>query len=181
MITFTKVKLPYGWLSNMSPHSVTAMEPSGVRVWRTAEALFQASRFPADHPVREQIYDCHSPMGAKMLAKPVIGEMIIKPRSPEDLDLMRTVVGLKLEQHQLLLALLLGTGDEELVEDVTARPSPSGVFWGKERLLAVSIDKPVVWSGENWLGKIWMEHRTCLQAKNREDTKQKNREEANRG
>jgi hypothetical protein len=27
MITFTKVKLPYGWLSNMSPHSVTVIEP----------------------------------------------------------------------------------------------------------------------------------------------------------
>lgn len=165
MITFTKVKLPYGWLSNMSPHSVTTLELGGVTVWRTAEALFQASRFRADHPIRAQIQQCHSPMGAKMLAKPLLTQMVLQPRSPQDLDLMRKVVGLKLEQHQLLQQELLATGDEELVEDVSNRPNPSGMFWGKARAV-VSVNGPL-WHGENWLGRIWMEHRTQLKEKNR--------------
>jgi len=37
MIAFKKVKDPYGWLGNMSPHPIGE--------FRTAEHLFQATRF----------------------------------------------------------------------------------------------------------------------------------------
>jgi predicted NAD-dependent protein-ADP-ribosyltransferase YbiA (DUF1768 family) len=135
-----------------------------VIVWRTAEALFQASRFPIGHPVRMKIHQTSSPMNAKMLAKPLVAEMVIQPRSPEDLELMRRVVGLKLEQHRVLQMELLATGDEQLVEDVSARPaSTSALFWG----MSNRVGDVRAWTGENWLGRIWMEHRTALKEKNR--------------
>ena len=58
VVTFTKVKLPNGWLGNMAPYP---LEYEGV-TYRTSEALFQALRF-ALGPIREVI------MGAKMVAK----------------------------------------------------------------------------------------------------------------
>ena len=41
-ISFTKSKLPWGWLGNMSPFQIDAGADG---VWRTAEAKFQADRF----------------------------------------------------------------------------------------------------------------------------------------
>ena len=40
-IAFTKVKLPYGWLGNMSPYPIKF----GDDTYLTTEALFQALRF----------------------------------------------------------------------------------------------------------------------------------------
>lgn len=49
VIAFTKVNLPYGWLSNMSPHP---LDFGGT--WRTSEALFQSLRF-SDNDIKELI------------------------------------------------------------------------------------------------------------------------------
>lgn len=152
MIAFTKVKLPYGWLSNMSPHPIEY----GGYTWRTTEALFQALRFPVGDPVREEIRIQKSPMGAKMVAKKYgTGKMMISPRSELDLDNMRYCLARKIACHPQLEKELMATGDEQLVEDVTRRPS--GVFWG----MALGLDG---WYGENWLGKLWMELREKLKA-----------------
>lgn len=148
MILFRKVREEYGWLSNMSPHPVDG--------YRTAEALFQASRFE-DTAIQEEIRACTSPMAAKMVAKRHAAKMAIHPRSNADLELMRSVVRRKLEAYPEMARRLLATEDTEIVEDVTARPNESGLFWG-----AVPTDNGL--RGENHLGRIWMVLRAELKA-----------------
>lgn len=147
-ISFTKVKLPYGWLSNMSPHP---LEYKGV-TYRTAEALFQALRFD-DESLRELIRAEKSPMAAKFKAKSFIEKAVIEPRSDEDLDNMRFVIRLKMAQHLDLAKGLVGTRDSEIVEDCTKRQGGSGLFWG------AALQEDGSWEGENWLGKLYMELR----------------------
>lgn len=147
MILFKRVRDPFGWLSNMSPHPVDD--------YRTAEALFQAERF-SDPAIQEEIWACTSPMAAKMTAKRYVSQMTIQPRSPEDLDLMRSVVRRKVAQHPALREQLLQTGDEMIVEDVSARQNESGLFWGAALMSSGEL------RGENWLGRIWMDLRREL-------------------
>lgn len=156
MITFRKVREPYGWLSNMSPHPV-GFDFYGTRVlYRTAEHMFQALRFSAltatGIAIRQEIMDQKSPMAAKMVAKKHSQHWEIMPRTVQDLMNMRMTILCKLYAHQDLRKQLLETGDHELVEDVTARPNESGLYWGKAL-------QHGVWSGNNQLGKIWMEVR----------------------
>jgi len=150
MILIRKVKDEYGWLGNMSPHSVSHKGET----YRTAEALFQSLRFDADEII-ESIREQKSPMAAKMKAKKQRDRMLVEPMSEADLDNMRLVLRLKLLQHPKLRNLLLATGDEEIVEDCTRRPNRSGLFWGAAKANSQ-------WIGENWLGRLWMEIRSDL-------------------
>jgi len=154
VVAFRKVSEPWGWLGNMSPHPVEF----GGKIWRTAEALFQAERFTTDNPVREAIRSAQSPMAAKMIAKKHRLERVIAERSAEDVALMRRVVGLKLEQNntrdaqvRLGVAALLRTANLRIIEDCTSRPNTSGLFWGAE------WHGGPVWFGQNTLGEIWMD------------------------
>lgn len=148
-VSFTKVKLPYGWLGNMAPY--------GIRYhgldWRTSEALFQAYRFAEGDSIRETIRAQKSPMGAKMVAKSARDQMVIKPMSQADLDLMATVLLLKIEAHPYLRRPLRATGGATLIEDSSSRSNISGLFWGA----AHQADD--TWKGENHLGKLWMKLR----------------------
>lgn len=146
-IAFRKVREPFGWMSNMSPHPIGE--------WRTAEALFQAMRF-TDPAIREEIRAERSPMGAKMVAKKHAAKMDVVPRSSTDLTLMKAVLLLKIQAHPELKDQLLATGFEEIVEDVTARPNESGLFWGAAK------GPDGQWHGTNTLGKMWMELREAL-------------------
>lgn len=150
VISFTKVRLPYGWMGNMSAHSVRI---DGV-LWRTAEHAFQAGRFPLGHKLRKGLQEIKSPMEAKMVVKPFLGEAMIELRSEEDLDLMRRITWCKMRQNDLDED-LIATGGYVIIEDITKRNRGSGPFWG-----AALIDGE--WVGENWLGRIWMEHRAKL-------------------
>ena len=160
VIAFRRVKDPYGWLGNMSPHPVTYAGQE----WRTTEALFQALRFTFQSPVRELIREQRSPMAAKMLSKKHADERQIVPLSEDDLDAMRLCLHLKVEQHPRLKAELLETGDALLVEDCTARPQGTGLFWGAE------LKPDGTWNGVNTLGLLWMELREDLR---RNDGEQK--------
>lgn len=153
VITFTKVKLPYGWLGNMSPHPVTHNNI----LFPTTEHLFQALRFDPTHPIISEINKHNSPMRAKMMIKSVKDDMIVVPRSNEDIENMLKVLLLKIETHENLKEELLTTGDLEIIEDVTARPNDSGVFWG-----AALINGQ--WTGQNILGKCWMAIRTNIRS-----------------
>jgi len=75
-------------------------------------------------------------------------------------DVMRSAVRAKFAEHPHLQQLLLGTGEEPLIE-----AADRDYFWG------VGEDG----SGQNWLGKILMEVRRELQA-NIETGKQKGNE-----
>jgi len=156
-IAFTKVKLPYGWLGNMAPYPIVYQK----QVWKTSEALFQALRFADESAsetserrakIRAEIMLLGSPMAAKMAAKKNLSLMTITPRSPEDVNNMRRVLCIKLNQHIELVKRLLDTKDANIVEDCTARQNESGLFWG-----AAKVDGK--WTGQNMLGKLWMEIR----------------------
>ncbi len=143
-IAFTKVKLEWGFLSNMSPHPV---RHEG-RLWATTEALFQALRF-RNAAVRDLIWEQKSPMTAKMMAKKHKAEMMVAPGGDEDLANMRMVLRLKIEQHPSLRKALMETGEAVIIEDCTSRRAS---IWGARRV----GDK---WEGDNLLGKLWVELR----------------------
>ena len=127
-ILFTRVAYRHGWMGNMARYVIVYQEIQ----WRTAEALFQALRFD-DQQIREEIRMQASPMAAKMVAKNNRGRMVVVPRSQQDLQNMREVLRLKVDQHPGLKDRLLRTGDEEIVEDVSGRAlggENNHLFWG---------------------------------------------------
>ena len=127
---------------------------AGGKVSRTAESLFQALRF--DNPeIQEVIRLKTSSMSAKMAAKSHKAKMVIVPQSPEDLDIMMTVLRLKLLNNPELKIALLGTFSDTIIEDCTNRPGGSGLFWG-------AALRDGEWVGENHLGKLWMKLRGLL-------------------
>jgi len=149
IITFTKVKLPYGWLGNMSRYPVTY---EGVE-YRTTEALFQALRFREYPEVAEEIRAQKSPMAAKLTAK----KYMEFADAGEEIDNQRMLMclKLKLEQHPELVQMLLDTGAATIIEDCTNRDRGSARYWG-----AVLVNG--VWEGKNVLGNMWMHLREKL-------------------
>lgn len=146
LLTIRRVRDPWGLLGNMSPHAIKV----GDRVWNTAEALFQSRRFPEDHPIVLQLWLATSPMAAKMLAKKHASDMVVQPRSEDDLVLMWHVLKTKMDQHADVAAAVnmlryLGTS---AVEDCSARASESGLFWGAKL-------EHGRWWGHNALGRMW--------------------------
>jgi len=153
------VKEDYGWLGNMSAHDV---QHEG-KWWKTAEALFQALRYPMGavndigENIREIIRAQKSPMTAKLKAKAraIRDQRNITPMGNEDLDNMRMVLRLKFKCNRNPLERdLLATGDRFIVEDCSNRTRGSGPFWGAQRLADGT------WGGTNMLGKLLMELRT---------------------
>lgn len=149
VIAFTKVKLPYGWLGNMSPYTV---EYEG-KTYRTTEALFQALRFHEYPEVAEEIRAQKSPMAAKLVAKKYREFM----DAGEEVDNQRMLLclKLKLDQHPELVQMLLDTGDARIIEDCTNRDRGSARYWG-----AVLVGDE--WQGKNVLGNMWMHLRTKI-------------------
>lgn len=153
IITFTKVKLPYGWLGNMSPYPV---EYDG-REWRTTEALFQALRFD-DEEIRELIREQKSPMAAKMMAKKHRKSMVIEPMTEDDYLNMIQCIILKIKHHPELIDELVETEDSIIIEDVSSRGSRgSNLYWG------AMLNQNGEWIGENRLGRAWMHIRQLYQ------------------
>ena len=156
-VIIRKVKEVNGWLGNMSKHPVQHEE----KWWLTAEALFQALRFPMDavndkgENIRELIRAQKAPMAAKMKAKGSKVKMNITPMGDEDLKNMRMVLRLKFKWNcNPLERDLLATGDRFIVEDCSKRTGGSGLFWGAKRLADGT------WKGTNMLGQLLMELRT---------------------
>ncbi len=147
-IAFTKTKLPYGWMGNMSPYPIKFGEDT----YRTTEALFQALRF-SDNDIKALIREEKSPMGAKFVAKARVSQMTVEQLSDKDVLHMNLCITLKLIQHPNLVIELLETGDANIIEDVTNRGDKgSNLFWG-----AMLVDG--IWIGKNILGNIWMNER----------------------
>jgi ribA/ribD-fused uncharacterized protein len=133
----------YGCFSNFSRHG---FELDG-RYWPTAEHYFQAQKFAgteyADHVARAR-----SPKEAAARGRSRAVPLRADWEAVKD-DIMRAAVRRKFEAHGDIRAVLLGTGDEELVEN-----APGDFYWG------CGSDG----SGRNMLGRILMEVRAGLRA-----------------
>lgn len=154
-IAFTKAKLPFGWLGNMtSQYPVVYNELQ----YPSTEALFQALRFPEDSQLREDIRLEKNPFKGKLIAKANRDKMSVVPCSEEDFDNMRLCIRLKIEQHSELRELLVNSGDLPIYEDVTSRGrGSSNLIWGALK------NEDGEWEGQNVLGNLWMELRKELQ------------------
>ena len=131
----------YACFSNFSPHG---FEIDGV-YWATVEHYFQAQKFPGTE-YEGQIRQAKSPKQAKTLGRrrdwPLRNDW-----EEVKLDIMRQAVQRKFETHADIRAVLLSTGDEELVEN-----APNDYFWGAGQF----------GTGQNMLDKILMEVRDVL-------------------
>jgi predicted NAD-dependent protein-ADP-ribosyltransferase YbiA (DUF1768 family) len=152
VLTIRKVDEQNGWMGNMRSLPVRV---EGLR-YPTTEHLFQSMRFE-DEGVRREIRESKSPMSSKMMMKKHKEKLVIVPRSEMDLDLMRSVLRIKMEFYpKLREELIKQHPDSIIIEDCTKRGGVSSKFWGMKL-----IDGE--WVGENWLGRLWMELRLELQ------------------
>ena len=147
VIAFRKTGETFGGLSNMAPGFPILL--LGHRI-RTAEALYQACRFPHLPDVQRMILAETSPMTAKMRSKPY------REDSRPDWDavrvpIMKWCLRVKLVSNwSTFSALLLKTGDRPIVED-----SRKDDFWGAKP------DADML-EGRNVLGRLLMELRWLL-------------------
>jgi len=140
-IRFYSTKDEFGEFSNFARFAFTL----DGREWPTSEHYFQAQKF-VDEEYREKIRQTASPMIAARLGR----SRKVPIRSDWEqikVDIMRAAVRQKIAAHSDLIQLLLGTGDEELIE-----AAPRDSFWGCGK----------DGTGSNWLGRILMEVREEL-------------------
>jgi len=140
-ILFYKVNEPYGGFSNFSPHPI---ELKGL-AWPTSEHYFQAQKFVGTEH-EEVIRAAKSPMVAARMGRSRQRPLRPQWESVKD-EIMREALRAKFAQHSSLRALLLSTGDAELVEHTT-----------NDRYWADGGDG----SGRNRLGELLMELRSEL-------------------
>jgi ribA/ribD-fused uncharacterized protein len=147
-IRFYSTIAEYGQFSNFAPFP---FELDG-QEWPTSEHYFQAQKFEIAE-YRERIRTAASPMLAARLGR----SRKVPIRTDWEavkLDVMRKAVGQKFRTHPALAALLLSTGDEQLIE-----AAPRDYFWGAG----------AKGTGLNWLGKILMELREEIRAEESND------------
>lgn len=134
-IYFYHTKKEYGSFSNFSRHSVVIND----KKWPTSEHYYQAMKFESED-LQEQVRALSGPGEAADMGRD--RSLPLKKNWSKDRDVVMTeVVRAKFSQHEDLKNLLVGTGDEYLVEN-----SPIDYYWG------CGYDK----SGANMLGRILM-------------------------
>ena len=145
VVVFHKTREEWGALSNMAAGFLLVVAGEE---WLTAEALYQACRFPRLPDVQRLILEQSSPMAAKMKSKPH------RPQTRSDWDtartkVMRWILRVKLGQNlDSFRAVLEKTGASPIVER-----SHKDRYWG-----AVPGEHGNL-SGQNVLGRLLMELR----------------------
>jgi N-glycosidase YbiA len=134
---------PYGCFSNFSAHG---FELDGL-YWPTSEHYFQAQKFVGT-PHAEEIRQARTPKQAAEMGRERHRPLRPDWEAVKD-DVMRRAVRRKFETHAGIRAVLLGTGDEELVEATSG-----DYYWGCG----------TNGTGKNRLGQILMELRALLRA-----------------
>jgi ribA/ribD-fused uncharacterized protein len=136
-------EVPYGCFSNFSPHG---FELDGAW-WPTSEHYYQAQKFAGTHRA-ELIRRASTPKRAAELGRDRAVPMRRDWERVRD-DVMRRAVSAKFRANADIRAILLGTGDQEIVED-----SGTDHYWGRGS----------TGTGRNMLGRILMRTRTQLRA-----------------
>lgn len=132
---------PYGCFSNFSAHGFTL---DGA-YWPTSEHYFQAQKF-AGTPHAEEVRQAKTPKDAANMGRERKRPLRKDWEEIKD-DVMRRAVIRKFETHADIRAILLATGEEEIVEN-----APGDYYWG------CGADG----SGKNMLGQILTEVRQIL-------------------
>jgi N-glycosidase YbiA len=132
---------PYGCFSNFSAHGFVLDD----LYWPTSEHYFQAQKF-AGTPRVEQIRGLNKPKEAANMGRDRAFPLRSDWETVKD-EVMRQAVLAKFRTHGEIRAILLGTGDEDLVEN-----APGDYYWG------CGQDG----TGQNKLGLILMEVRQGL-------------------
>lgn len=145
-IYFYKADEPYGCFSNFSPHPVVM---DALR-WPTSEHYYQAQKFSGtpDAHLGEIIRQAATPEQAAALGRDR-SRVVRSDWERVKCGVMYDVVRVKFQSHPEIQSVLLGTGDQFIVEN-----SPTDYFWGCGR------DR----SGENHLGRILMQIRAECRA-----------------
>lgn len=125
---------------------------------RTAEALYQACRFPNHPDIQQQIIAAASPMAAKMISR-ANTEKTREDWETVRVAIMRWTLRAKLAcNYSRFETLLQATRGRQIVEE-----SQRDTFWG-----AVETGRDIL-IGANVLGRLLMELRGVLQASSREE------------
>ena len=121
ILFYSTKERPYGCFSNFSAHP---FDLDGKR-WPTSEHYFQAQKFAGtDDAYAERIRLANSPMVAARLGRSRSHPIRLDWEQIKD-DVMGRAVRRKFETHGDIRDVLLGTGDEELVEN-----APRDSYWG---------------------------------------------------
>jgi ribA/ribD-fused uncharacterized protein len=138
VINFYSVSDEYGEFSNFAPYPIRLNN----KLWPTSEHYFQAQKF-RDDAHQEEIRNLKSPMVAARMGRSR-KRPLRKDWESVKVQVMREAVLAKFTQHDDLRALLLSTGEANLVEHTTNDP-----YW----------EDGGDGSGKNMLGRILMEIR----------------------
>jgi N-glycosidase YbiA len=133
---------PYGCFSNFSKHGFMLDE----LYWSTSEHYFQAQKFIGT-PHLEKIRQLKMPKDAANMGRDRKLPLRSDWEQVKD-DVMRKAVLQKFQTHADIREILLGTGDQLIVEN-----APGDYYWGCGK----------DGSGKNKLGLILMEVREMLQ------------------
>lgn len=140
-IKFYKVEDEYGCFSNFSKHSFVLENQE----WKTSEIYFQAQKFKGtEHEVI--IRNMKSSLSAAKYGRRKDLPLREDWDSVKD-DVMRAAVYAKFSQNPNIKQILLGTGNQEIIESTT-----DDYYWG------CGTEK----TGKNMLGIILMETRELL-------------------
>jgi N-glycosidase YbiA len=144
-IYFYKVDQPYGYFSNFSLHPICLASPTGQDWWPTVEHYYQAHKFLGGEfaYLMAKIQVADTPEAAAAIGR-FPTHLPSNDWSDRKLAVMFTAVRQKFYSYDELRALLLATGETEIIEN-----SPVDSFWG------CGADR----SGHNHLGQIIMEIR----------------------
>lgn len=118
-IKFYGTKDHYGCFSNFSAHPI---ELDG-KQWPTTEHYFQAQKFVGTE-YEKRIQAADSPMKAAQMGRQRTRPLRADWEEVKD-DVMRRAVLAKFSQHDDARAVLLGTGDAEIIEN-----APRDYYWG---------------------------------------------------
>lgn len=142
---FSSTKGEFGGLSNMAPGF--AIRVNDVII-PTAEALYQACRFPLFPDIQKEIIEQHSPMTAKMMSRKYLDKTRQDWESIK-YDIMYWVLQVKLSQNfDKFSKVLTDTGKRAIVE-----------VSKKDKDWAVMRDQDQTLKGKNALGRLLMKLR----------------------
>jgi ribA/ribD-fused uncharacterized protein len=133
-----------------SPYSAHAIEIDGV-LFPTVEHAYQCSRYDeSNKDIREEVRQARSPMRAWEVSSKY-KHLSVPGFADNKLQLMKKLLRMKTDQHADVRKALIDSGDSEIVKHITTYPPGDG-FW----------DDGDDGTGENHMGKLWMEIRQEL-------------------